>query len=115
MGSTPNLILGGFDFPIFDASNEAFKAVIKFRRDAAFASFIKRWGGDLNLSLTELIVLRALRSRSKLSTRELARLSQRAVNYLEDVLPDLERRHILTQENSVWRPSEMSVERLLES
>ena len=107
-----NLILAGFDFPIFDTSNDSFKAIVKFRRDASFATFIRKWGGGLNLSLTELIVLRALRGRSKSSTRELARLSQRAVAYMDDVLPDLERRHIISRSESAWRLSDNTLDQL---
>jgi hypothetical protein len=90
-----NLILNGFDFPIFQSKNDSFSALIRLRRDKPFADFVHTSGGDLQLRLTDLIVLRALRARRNLAVDELVRISQRPLDYLRDVLYDLERRMLI--------------------
>jgi ATP-dependent DNA helicase RecG len=110
-----NLILNGFEFPIFESVNDSFSAVIRLRRDQAFATFIRKSGGDLNLSLTELIILRALRSRGKLAIGDLVRQSQRTRDYLTDVLVDLERRLIVHRVEENYSLSERILDSLAES
>jgi ATP-dependent DNA helicase RecG len=110
-----NLILNGFDFPIFESVNDSFSAVIRLRRDEAFAAFIKKVGGDLNLSLTELIILRALRSRGNVAIDDLVRQSQRTRDYLADVLLDLERRLIVRRVDDTYSLSERVLDGLAES
>jgi hypothetical protein len=95
--------------------NDSFSAVIRLRRDEAFAAFIKKVGGDLNLSLTELIILRALRSRGNLAIDDLVRQSQRTRDYLADVLLDLERRLIVRRVDDTYSLSERVLDGLEES
>lgn len=109
-----NLILNGFDFPIFQSINDSFSAIIRLRRDQAFADFARKSGGDLQLSLTDLIVLRALRSRGRLAIGELVRLSQRPRDYMDDVLSDLERRMIIKRFEEAYFLSERTLDALAE-
>lgn len=89
------LIVDGLDFPIFEAGSNSFKAIIRTRRDAAFAKFTKDFAGGLNLHLTDLITIRALRTRTAVGLPGLAKLAQRSEAYMRDVLTDLERRKIV--------------------
>ncbi len=84
-----HLILNGFEFPIFDAGRSSFSVLIRTRRDRAFARFVKEFAGTLDLRLSDLIVLRVLRSRSSATGPDLARRSQRPIEYMRDVLSDL--------------------------
>ena len=56
---------------------------------------MQKSGGNLGLSLTDLILLRALRSRGGLPVNELVRVSQRPFEYVKDVLIDLQRRMLV--------------------
>lgn len=87
-----NLIVNGFDFPIFDARHESFSVLVRLKRDKAFCRFIKDFSGTLDLKLTDIIVLRTLRGRSRVAREDLVRLAQRPANYTDDVLCGLERR-----------------------
>ena len=109
-----NLILNGFDFPIFQSANDSFSAIIRLNRDQAFAEFARKAGGDLKLSLTDLIVLRALRARGRLAVGELVRLSQRPRDYMIDVLADLERRMIVRGFENAYGLSESTLNALAE-
>ncbi len=109
-----NLILNGFDFPKFQSINDSFSAIIRLRRDQAFADFARKSGGALQLSLTDLIVLRALRSRGRLAIGELVRLSQRSRDYMDDVLADLERRMIIKRFEEAYCLSERTLDVLAE-
>jgi len=91
------LIVDGLDFPIFESGSNSFKVIIKTRRDAAFAKFMKDFAGGLNLHLTDLMTIRALRSRTTVGLAELAKLAQRSEAYMRDVLTDLERRKIVNK------------------
>ncbi len=107
-----NLIVSGFDFPIFDGSHDSFSVIVRLRRDKAFAGFIKDFAGSLELKLTDLIVLRALRARSQVPKDDLTRLAQRPPNYMEDVLYGLERRQIIRRVRDGYGLSETTVEQL---
>ena len=110
-----NLILNGFEFPIFESISDSFSAVIRLRRDQGFAGFIRKAGGDLSLSLTDLMILRALRSRGTLTIEDLVRQSQRTRDYLTDVLVDLERRLIVRRVEEKYSLSERILDSLAES
>ena len=58
---------------------------------------MKDFAGGLNLHLTDLITIRALRSRKDVGLPELAKLAQRSGTYMQDVLIDLERRKIVNK------------------
>jgi len=68
----------------------------------------------LNLSLTDLIILRALRSRGNLAMENLVRQSQRTRDYLVDVLVDLERRLIVRRDHETYSLSERTLDSLAE-
>jgi len=107
-----NLIVNGFDFPIFDASHNSFSAIIRTRRDKAFAQFIREFAGTLNLRLNDLIVLRALRARVQVGRSDLIQLAQRPANYMDGVLSDLEMRQIILRVGDGYRLSETSMQQL---
>jgi ATP-dependent DNA helicase RecG len=89
------LIVDGFDFPIFESGANSFKVIIKTHRDKAFAKFIQDFAGNLNLKLTDLIVLRTLRSRNTADISQLCKLAQRPAPYVQDVLHDLQNRKLI--------------------
>ncbi|MGH7841491.1 MAG: ATP-binding protein [Candidatus Binataceae bacterium] len=107
-----NLIVNGFDFPIFDGSHDSFSAIVRLRRDKAFAGFIKDFAGTLELKLTDLIILRALRARAQVSKDDLTRLGQRPQHYTDDVLYGLERRQIIRRVRDGYALSENTQEQL---
>ncbi len=91
------LILDGFDFPIFESDANSFRVTIRLRRDKAFAKFIRDFAGGLNLRLTDLIAIRALHSGRATRMPDLVRLTQRSEEYMHDVLADLERRELVSR------------------
>jgi ATP-dependent DNA helicase RecG len=89
------LIIDGFDFPIFESDSSSFKVIIRLKRDRAFKRFIQDFAGGLGLKLTDLIVIKALHIRRIASMEDLSRLTQRSGTYMHDVLADLERRRLV--------------------
>jgi hypothetical protein len=86
--------------------------IVRLKRDKSFAAFVKDFAGTLELKLTDLIVLRALKSRSHLARSDLVRLAQRPANYMDDVLSGLERRQIVHQIGDGYRLSDATLEQL---
>lgn len=85
------LAAAGYDFPYFEVGTNSFKVILKTQRDVAFAKFIQDHAGTLNLKLTGLVILRVLRTKSESDVEFLARKAQRPVDYVEDVIGELER------------------------
>jgi ATP-dependent DNA helicase RecG len=88
-------IVDGLDLPIFYSAGNSFGVIIKTRRDEPFAKFIQSSAGSLNLSLPDLVVIRALRTYSEADKSLLIKLAQRPLDYMEGALRDLERRNII--------------------
>ncbi len=91
------LIVDGFDFPIFESATNSFKVIVRTKRDRAFAKFIQDFAGGLNLKLTDLITIKGLHIKKTAAVAELAKLAQRPVAYMQDVLADLQRRKLVSQ------------------
>ena len=87
-------VANGLEFPVFSSTANSFSVIIRTKRDEAFAKFIKDFTGSLNLSLPDMIVIRALRTRIEADMMYLAKIAQRPVDYMEISLRDLERRNI---------------------
>ncbi len=60
-----------------------------------FARFIKELSGQLTLSLPDLMVVRALRSKGDADIAYLSKVAQRPTDYMEHALQDLRRRKIV--------------------
>jgi ATP-dependent DNA helicase RecG len=91
-------LLAGFDFPILQVESNSFSAVVRTNRDRAFARFINDYGGGLNITLNELIILRGLRGRRSMDEEELSKLTQRTPDHIGPVLSGLEKRSIVDRE-----------------
>ncbi len=98
-------LLAGFDFPILQVESNSFSALIRTKRDRAFARFIGDYAGGLNITLNELIILRGLRGRPLLTVEELCRLTQRTPDHLVDDFSSLRKRNILEREGEKYRLS----------
>jgi ATP-dependent DNA helicase RecG len=91
------LILDGFDLPIFESDANSFRVTIRLKRDRAFAQFIRDFSGGLNLKLTDLIATKAVQTGRATQMREIAQLAQRSEDYMHEVLAGLERRSLITR------------------
>lgn len=89
------LIVQGLYFPYFESKESSFKAIIKTTKDQPFARLIRDCAGTLNLTLTDLIVLRILRTKRKADIEDLASAAQRPIEYMIDALDDLEQRNLI--------------------
>jgi ATP-dependent DNA helicase RecG len=96
-------ILDGLEFPMFHSDINHFSVVIKTKKDDAFAKFIKATAGGLGLQLSELMILRALRSREELEVDPLAKLAQRRIETTEAILRDLQRRNLIGKSKARYK------------
>jgi ATP-dependent DNA helicase RecG len=108
------LATDGYDFPCFDTSGTSFKVIINTQRDAGFAKFIQDYAGTLQLSLTELIILRVLRSNSESAVADLAHKAQRPREYVKNALNAMLQRHLIAHYSprDAYRLSDSVLERL---
>jgi ATP-dependent DNA helicase RecG len=103
-------LLAGFDFPILQAGNNSFSAIVRTTRDRAFESFVKSYSGGLSINLNELIVLRGLRGRPSLSIEELCQLAQRPPDHIRPLLSGLKGRNIIDGDERDYRLSNQTAD-----
>jgi len=107
-----NSIVHGFDFPLLKADHDHFTVMLSTSPDRPFASFIRDFSGILTLNLTELIVLRELRSRQRAGFDRLASRAQRPAEIMEKVLAGLEKRLVIERRDGEYFLSDSSVKQL---
>ena len=107
-----NSIIHGFDFPLFSADHDNFTAILSTTPDKPFTSFIRDFAGGLTLNLTDLIVLRELRSRQRAAFERLAARAQRPPEIMEKVLGGLEKRLIIERRDNEYLLSHSSLDQL---
>ncbi len=105
-------IVNGFDFPSLNAEHDCFSAIIRTTPDRAFASFIRDFAGTLTLNLTELIVLRVLRTRGKATVDRLSKFAQRPIDITEGVVEGLVRRNIIVPQDDGYLLSPVAQDQL---
>jgi ATP-dependent DNA helicase RecG len=101
-------IIHGFDFPLLRADHDTFTVILDTSPDRPFASFIRDFAGVLTLNLTELIVLRELRSRQRAGFEKLAARAQRPTEIMEKVLSWLEKKLIIGRQGDEYHLSDSS-------
>jgi predicted HTH transcriptional regulator len=89
------LLAAGLDFPIFHSEGNSFSVIIRTQKDLPFAKMVKNHAGELKLTVTDLVVMRGLRTRGEAGLEYLAKLAQRPSQYMEGSLRDLQRRKIV--------------------
>lgn len=89
------LLAAGLDFPIFQSEGNSFSVIIRTQKDIPFARMIRNHAGELELTVTDLVVMRSLRTRQEAGIEYLAKLAQRPTQYMEGSLRDLQRRKIV--------------------
>ncbi len=99
-------ILNGFDFPLFEVTQNTFSAIVRVKPDVAFARFVRDYGGGADLDLPDLIILRALRTRGRLNSEQLAGSAQRSTAYMVRGLAYLVRRNIIDDYGQTFSLSE---------
>jgi ATP-dependent DNA helicase RecG len=105
-------IIHGFDFPLLKADHDTFAVILSTSPDRPFASFIRDFAGVLTLNLTELIVLRELRSRQRAGFDKLAARAQRPTEIMEKILHGLEKRLIVGRQGDEYHLSDSSLAQL---
>jgi ATP-dependent DNA helicase RecG len=107
-----NSIIYGFDFPLLKADHDTFSVIVNTIPDKPFASFIRDFASVLMLNLTELIVLRELRSRQRAGFAKLSARAQRPPEIMEKVLSGLQKRMIIDQRGDEYLLSDPSISQL---
>jgi len=107
-----NSIIHGFDFPLLRADHDTFTVILGTTPDKTFASFIRDFAGGLTLTLTDLIVLRELRSRQRASFGRLSARAQRPHEIMEKILSGLEKRLIIERRGDEYLLSDSSLDQL---
>ncbi len=107
-----NSIIHGFDFPLLRADHDTFTVILGTTPDKPFASFIRDFAGGLTLTLTDLIVLRELRSRERAGFGRLSARAQRPHEIMEKILGGLEKRLIIERRGDEYLLSHSSLEQL---
>ncbi|MGB9379378.1 ATP-binding protein [Candidatus Binatus sp.] len=105
-------ILNGFDFPLFEATQDSFSAVVRTRPDVPFSRFVRDYAGGADLELPDLIILRALRTRGRLTAEQLAGYAQRSEAYMAKVLVNLVNKNILAEHELTFCLSEQVKSRI---
>jgi predicted HTH transcriptional regulator len=105
-------IIHGFDFPLLKADHDTFAVILSTSPDKPFASFIRDFAGVLTLNLTDLIVLRELRSRERAGFGKLSARAQRPTEIMEKVLSGLEKRLIIGRQGDEYHLSDSSLVQL---
>ncbi len=107
-----NCIISGFDLPVLKADHDNFSVIVSTSPDRPFASFIRDFAGLLSLNLTELIVLRELRSRERVGFDRLSARAQRPAEIIEKVLDGLQKRLIIGRQGDDYFLSGSSQDQL---
>ena len=90
-----SLLAAGLDFPVFHSEGNSFSVIIRTQKDIPFAKLIRNHAGELELTVTDLVVMRNLRTHEEAGIEYLAKLAQRPTQYMEAALRDLQRRKIV--------------------
>ena len=99
IGAGINIIMntvlrGGFDFPIFESSNNEFRVTVPLARSEEFREFVRRRAPSLS-QLDELVVLRSLWARAEISFDDLNIALQRGDQSARKILQGMQDKHMI--------------------
>lgn len=105
-------IATGLEFPVFHSFGNSFSVIIRTKPDEGFAKFMKDFAGQLNLSLTDMIVIRALCTDGEADMQQLAKYTQRPVDYISISIRDLQRRNIVEKKRDKYTLTDTIVQQM---
>ena len=99
-----NVLSGGFDFPIFESSNDTFRAAIPLARSDEFREFVRRRGSALS-QLDEIVVLRYLWGAGDSDFKRLSEVIQRGAEIARRVVQTMQSKNMIEIEGGRFRLS----------
>src|ERR1035437_643300 len=98
------VLSGGFDFPIFESSDNTFRAAIPLARSDEFREFVQRRGASLT-QLDEIVVLRDLWGAVDSDFKRLAEVIQRGAEIARRVIQTMQNKNMIEVDGGRFRLS----------